>query len=341
MSTGFSSASKVAVNEDRNRLGYSNISSIDTGHFRICFNHFGDVFDVGTVIVRPSCTSPLVMVEGTCVEHCPPMKIPIAGECQRDPVVLAKPFFAKPLDKQAIMVSIRMNNPSAIRNHIWNRSSEDPERKYFVYRYTYELAHLLAANPDRFQVASVSEGSVIVNTVFTTYVEDSTDPEVTTARSPMGLLSLLRALQADASSILYHSSFFKHIVTDYTPDPIPVHMCPDEKFRTICPYMDTIISSNGGFTICIVSILGVAGVVSLICVGAWRVDFDSIEKKDNTVYADAAKDPSSLDPTMQAEYARSWLEGRFMGENWQKTRSRRVGPAVQKLQALPGIVKGK
>jgi len=38
-----------------------------------------------------------------------------------------------------IMVSVKMHNPDATRNHIFNRSSEDPERKYHVYRFTYEL----------------------------------------------------------------------------------------------------------------------------------------------------------------------------------------------------------
>jgi hypothetical protein len=266
------------------------------------------------------------MVEGTCVEYCPPSKIPIAGECQRDPVAM------KPLDKQAIMVSVKMRNPSAITNKIWAISPDNPERRYFVYRYTYELARILDANPDRFKVASISEGSVIVNTVFATHVEDTPDPEVATARSPTGLLSLLRALQADKSSTLYDSSFFKYIEPQYTPDLIPVRMCPDEKYRTMCPYMDTIISPAGGLTIFAVSILGVTGVIALVCAGAWRVDFDSIQKQDEEVYKEAQKDTKKLDPMMQAEYARSWIEGRHMGEDWQKNRGKG-------LAALTDIVK--
>jgi len=315
-SASFSEALRVEVNEGRNELHFYNISSIDTGHFRICVNHFGTVFDVGRVTVRPSCPTPLVMVEGTCVEYCPPAKIPVAGECQRDPIAM------QPLDKQAIMVSVKMRNPSAIQNTIWAISPDNPERRYFVYRYTYELARILDANPDRFKVASISEGSVIVNTVFATHVEDSPDPEQQTARSPTGLLSLLRALQSDKSSSLYDSPFFKYIEPMYTPDLIPVRMCPDEKYRTMCPYMDTIISPVGGLTIFAVSILGVTAVIMLVCAGAWRVDFDSIQKQDEEVYREAQKDTKKLDPMMQAEYARSWIEGRHMGEDWQKNRSK-------------------
>lgn len=32
------------------------------------------------------------------------------------------------------------------------------------------------------------------------------------------------------------------------------------------------------------------------------------------------EDPSQVDPKLQIEYASSWLEGRFMGEEWQKQR---------------------
>lgn len=50
------------------------------------------------------------------------------------------------------MVPIKMHNPDATRNHIFNRSTEDPERKYYVYRFTYEIAQLLDSTPERFVV---------------------------------------------------------------------------------------------------------------------------------------------------------------------------------------------
>lgn len=187
----FSTPQKVVRSVNRDFLEFHNISSIKTGYFRICFRHYAgrkgaagstsEVFDVGSVTVRPSCPSPLVMVEGTCVDHCPAAKIPVAGECQPDPVAMMA------VEKQAIMVSLKMHNPAAIRNHIYNRSADDPERRYFEYRFTYELARILDANPDRFKVSSISNGSVIVNTVFTTVVEDN-PAAAATARSPLGLL---------------------------------------------------------------------------------------------------------------------------------------------------------
>jgi len=177
----------------------------------------------------------------------------------------------------------------------------------------------LDANPDRFKVASINNGSVVVNTVFTTVVEDN-PAEVATARSPSGLLSLLAALQVDKNSLLYQSSFFKYIEPSYQPVATPVRMCPDGQYRTMCPYMDTVIPQSGGITIFIFSVLGTTLVIVLLCVGAWRVDFDTVQKKDDDFYKRACADPHVLDPSMQAEYARSWLEGRFMGENWDKHR---------------------
>ncbi|KAF4710493.1 GTP-binding protein 10, partial [Perkinsus olseni] len=32
---------------------------------------FANVFDVGRIVVRPSCEAPHVMVQGTCLKHCP------------------------------------------------------------------------------------------------------------------------------------------------------------------------------------------------------------------------------------------------------------------------------
>merc|ERR1711920_88326 len=159
----------------------------------------GTTFDIGFAIVRPSCPSPLVMVDGTCVTHCPKTKIPISGECQRDPYALEAD------DMQAMMLAVKMEYDVA-GLPIAERTSDDPELKYFAYMYTYSLAGLLDADPTRIKVASLSNGSVVVNTVFTAVGEGNIlAVQSTTERSPRALISLFQSLQGDASTALHAS----------------------------------------------------------------------------------------------------------------------------------------
>ncbi|CAE8627095.1 unnamed protein product, partial [Polarella glacialis] len=103
----FMSPSSQDRSEDGSMIIYNGISSIKTGIFRICVLHAGGVlYDVGTVTVRPSCRTPLVLVDGACVEHCPKTKIPIAGNCLRDEGALIAD------DTQALMIELRMTDPN-------------------------------------------------------------------------------------------------------------------------------------------------------------------------------------------------------------------------------------
>ena len=73
---------------------------------------------------------------------------------------------------------------------------------------------------------ALTEG-VVVNTIFTStgYGAGS--------RTPMELLELLRALQADISSALHASDFFRYIFRDYALNAIYVSLCPDNIYRSI------------------------------------------------------------------------------------------------------------
>jgi hypothetical protein len=84
--SSFSMPTNVTVDDKGTLLEYSGISSLDTGYFRMCVTHLGEIFDVGKVVVRPSCQLSYVMVDGVCVQHCPKTKVPTAGACLRDPV---------------------------------------------------------------------------------------------------------------------------------------------------------------------------------------------------------------------------------------------------------------
>ncbi|CAK9019510.1 Protein LOW PSII ACCUMULATION 1 [Durusdinium trenchii] len=82
----FSEPLSQTVSENRDQVTYegAGMTSISTGIYRVCANHVGRLYDVGMVIVRPSCQVPLVLVDGACVEHCPRTKVPVAGKCIRD-----------------------------------------------------------------------------------------------------------------------------------------------------------------------------------------------------------------------------------------------------------------
>jgi hypothetical protein len=308
----------VTLNDDLSLQAFNGISSRDTGYFRICINHVGKVFDVGLVTVRPSCRKPLVMVDGVCVEHCPKTKIPIAGACLRDPIA------GEDWDKQALMLAVRIDDETVANSAMADSPSNDPERRYFIYRYTYELARLLNCDPGRIKIASLSNGSLIANTVFTTVGGDEAVKVTTGERSPMGLISLLRALQRDSSSQLYESSFFKYIDRSYRPEPFYVRKCSDDVYRIFCPYTGEIISHSLGFFIFGVGTLVTPLFFACICFAAWQVDRDSDQAISDEIIEQIKRDPRLVKPPMQVEYARSWLEGRFMGEEWQSARNRKL-----------------
>lgn len=316
--SSFAPVTHTVLSSSQARLEFHGVSATETGYYRICVEHVGLMFDIGTIVVRPSCQRPFVLVDGTCVEHCPKTKIPIAGNCVRDPYAIEAE------DRQAMMIAVRMHEPAAGGN-IADRPSDDAELLYFIYRYTYELARLLDADPERIQVSSVSNGSVLVNTVFTT-VGGEEAIQVGTERSPRALVSLLQALQTDTSSQLHESAFFKHIDRDYLPPPIPVRQCPDGTYRVFCPYEGVILSAGEVLAYLCVGVVLVPLVLMCCCGCAWAIDFETASPISDEVLEKVREDYKQVDVPLQIEYAKSWLEGRFMGEDWQKARDAKFLP---------------
>ncbi|CAE7233117.1 unnamed protein product [Symbiodinium sp. CCMP2592] len=212
---------------------------------------------------------------------------------------------------------------------IASRSSDDAEQRYFIYRrdlsifrvgYVYEMGKILNADPTRITVASLSNGSVVVNTVFKV-VGTWNDIKSTDERSPWGLISLLKALQADTSSQLYQSPFFKFIDRSDMPEPLPVRLCDDGVFRVFCPYTGGIMSTGEALGILFLGIAIVPLALGCLCCGLWHIDVDKGSVVDvDDIVEKLQEDPSQVDPKLQIEYAESWLQGRFMGEEWQKQR---------------------
>mmetsp|Transcript_18239 Transcript_18239/g.57376 ORF Transcript_18239/g.57376 Transcript_18239/m.57376 type:complete len:527 (-) Transcript_18239:95-1675(-) len=315
----FSAPNRKTVSATRDFVEYHNIQAIDTGYFRVCVLHDGKHFDVGILVVRPACQNSMVMLGGTCVEYCPKTKIPIAGQCRRDPQALRHE------DDQDLMVPVRMADPATSGGSLADKPTDDPEVKYFNYRYKYEIARLLDCDPNRIVVTSLTDGSLIVNTVFKK-AGDEEAQAVSTERTPLGLIVLFRSLQSDQSSTLYQSQFFKYIDRTYLPSPLPVRKCDDDSYRVFCPYTGTIMGTGWTIVLFFLMIALFACVIAACLAACWSIDKDKPNAFDEDMLDKIRRDPKVVEPPLQAEYARSWLEGRFMGEEWEKARKVRFLP---------------
>jgi len=317
------------ITREQDEAMFYGFQAMQSGYFRMCYMHAGTLFDIGFVKVKPSCESPYVMVGGTCVEHCPKTKIPVAGACIRDPTAMSNS------DNQALMMEVRMKDPVVTDGpHLSQRNSDDQEFRYYTYRFTYELARILNCDPKRIVVASISEGSTLVNTVFTT-AGDEDATMTTTQRSPAALISLLTALRMDTSSSMYQNVFFQNIEKprlimdivhrdDLDPGPLNVRLCEDGVYRTFCPYTGEIIANGVGYTTFLVAVLVIPVALGLLCFCLWKIDFETPPLADEDVLDRLRTQPSTIEKPLQVEYARSWLEGRFMGEQWQSARSTKL-----------------
>merc|ERR1712194_456883 len=114
---------------------------------------------------------------------------------------------------------------------------------------------------------------------------------------------------------LYTNPFFKYIFRDFPLRGIYVTQC-DNQYRSICPYMDTIMDPSDAFLIFISSIFGIALLLALCLFCAWTCDQESKENNQSRAFLQKAslESPQNLDINLQKEYTKSWLEGRYMGE---------------------------
>merc|ERR1712007_213036 len=106
-----------------------------------------------------------------------------------------------------------------------------------------------------------------------------------------------------------------------------VRLCDDGVYRVFCPYVDAITATGTVVTLWLVGTLLTPVVLGLICFSAWRIDFETEGAVTEDVLEKIARDPRLVEPELQKEYARSWMEGRFMGEQWERARHTKL-PAV-------------
>ncbi|KAF4698447.1 GTP-binding protein 10 [Perkinsus olseni] len=335
MSQAWSIPEAPTVDEAKTQLSFANVRATETGHFRICVVHFGEVFDVGRIVVRPSCEAPHVMVQGTCLKHCPSRTVPVAGECRAEES-MAFPdsglVVITPLEEeeQAVMVTIRMKYPAADSKRLYNLSADDPARDYFNYRFTYELADILDTDPTRFQMELISRGStpmeadrVVVSVVLKPAPERVVEVHYDEReRSPMGLYRLLQALLQDTNSLLYRNDFFDTVDRSYPLGSVYVKLCDgDGRYRVLCPLVPLGLDSSGAKLYFAGAVILTTLSLIFLCTCVWRLDMDSPTKTSGPgnrakyrVTNVSSGDLGYLDPSMRSEFARSWLEGRLMDD---------------------------
>jgi len=172
----------------------------------------------------------------------------------------------------------------------------------------------------------MGEDGIKVNTVFATVLPaGSEDIEVPTGeRSPMGLITLLRALQRDASSTLYESPFFKKIDRSEMEQELFVRMCDDKKYRIFCPYVGAIIDETWSLVMFIICLTFFPLGISCCCGLCWIFEMPSAKKDvDDQTMINLLNQPDMVDERDQIEYAQSWIQGRFMNEFWQERRDKK------------------
>lgn len=119
---------------------------------------------------------------------------------------------------------------------------------------------------------------------------------------------MLRALQADEMSAVYENKFFQNVDRVYTPPHVSVRLCEDREYRTICPFQESGMSAS--FTTTVFLVATVAGVLTLMgfCAAIWTLDRDTKEAGGAEMVDDGST--LALQPELEAEFARSWLENR-------------------------------
>jgi hypothetical protein len=115
-----------------------------------------------------------------------------------------------------------------------------------------------------------------------------------------------------------------------------VVQCEDQEYRTVCPF--TRASAANNIIVFIAVVLGGSLFLVALCFAVWRCDSDAKDKGELTAES-AAKDPHALDPAMQAEFARSWLESRHMEseKTVQKREAIKDAAYARKAKAGPAL----
>mmetsp|Transcript_28396 Transcript_28396/g.61723 ORF Transcript_28396/g.61723 Transcript_28396/m.61723 type:complete len:91 (+) Transcript_28396:3804-4076(+) len=77
---------------------------------------------------------------------------------------------------------------------------------------------------------------------------------------------------------------------------------------------------GASYTIFGVGVICIPVALALLCCICWRLDFQLSSPIDEETMTALRTEPQKVDKYLQIEYAKSWLDGRFAGEQWQQSR---------------------
>ena len=110
------------------------------------------------------------------------------------------------------------------------------------------------------------------------------------------------------------SNFFRYVNRTYIPTVLPISQCASGNYSVVCPFRGASMTSESASLVFTLSFVVATLAVLATFLFLWRLDQDFVKKVDKTKleFEKAGHDPLTLNPTMQAEYARSYLDGRWM-----------------------------
>merc|ERR1740138_1931975 len=107
--------------------------------------------------------------------------------------------------------------------------------------------------------------------------------------------------------------------------PLRVRRCPDGNFRVFCPFETRFLpTTEAGIFVFLLATVSFPILLSCCCCFCWMVDRERKSPVTEDVLDKIKRDPRLVEPELQREYAKSWLEGRFMGEDWESARGKKV-----------------
>jgi hypothetical protein len=272
------------------------------------------------------------------MSFCTVGRIPINGDCVKS-LTSAREAQSRSSSSQksSVLLSLELLYPAATSKNLAGFAVTDSTREFFDFLFGTEMGNVLSIDPQRVSVKTISATSetdvVVVTFTISPQSQTVTSSVAGDARVASECAELLIALEKDKQSLLYKNSLFSGVVFDVTqpvayPTGLALNLCPDGKYRSSCPSVaggETSSQLSGIGAMLLGMLLTAAGLI-VTCALVWRVDAGSDQTKVHKSMGHMTvkeAEQGLLDPSMKAEFARSWLEGRWI-EDVNELRKRRM-----------------
>jgi hypothetical protein len=307
-------------------LRYPAVRAVKTGVFRVCVLHNNQVYNVGKVVVRAGCSSPYVLNNGLCMKYCAVGKVPKYNECR---VAVIRDSISDQGSSSRLM-TLTLRYPAATSKGLANLPQTDSTRQYFDFQFATELSDVLDIDPARVQIVAISGVAGQVDQIITTFVvlPASTNVDIIRegdGRNPMEVAELLAALLADSQSRLYWNALFAGVTAGTAAESLRVVQCEDGEWRTFCPVASDLQPVSKGVGTFVLGVLLTVFALVIVCFLAWRVDAGGDKLGVQRLAHVGTSEVEGLDPSIKAEFARSWLEGRYVEDPTEVRKRKHAG----------------